>query len=75
MRVMNENRARSQHLFVVRMWSETYGDNPTQWRGSVQHISSGQRYYFISMHDLNDFISLNLTAPIEHHSIPNGKEI
>jgi hypothetical protein len=75
MRVMNENPARSQHLFVVRMWSETHGDNLTQWRGSVQHIFSGQRFYFTSMHDLNDFISLHLTAPIEHHPIPNRKEI
>ena len=72
MGVMNDTSARNQHLFIVRLWSEGHNIGPTQWRGSVEHIPSGQKFYFTSLSDMKDFISLHLSAPAQ--SLPNGKE-
>jgi len=34
------------HLFTVRLWAEETGDGQTEWRGRVQHVTSGEAYYF-----------------------------
>jgi hypothetical protein len=49
---------REQHLFVVRTWQEPSQVVPgEQWRGSVEHVPSGQRLYFTSLDQLNHFIA------------------
>jgi hypothetical protein len=54
------NTRRAQHLFVVRMWLEPSRIANASWRGSVEHVPSGQRLYFTSLADLNDFIHWRL---------------
>jgi len=49
-----------RHLFVVRLWCESLPPASPIWRGSVEHIPSGQRLYFSSLIDLTDFIGLRL---------------
>ncbi len=57
---------RVQHLFIVRIWHELDQEGQaTQWRGSIEHVPSGQRLYFTSLRDLCDFISSNLQLPKE----------
>jgi hypothetical protein len=34
------------HLFTVRLWAEVLGDDGTEWRGKVQHVTSGEAQYF-----------------------------
>jgi hypothetical protein len=52
---------RSQHMFVVRMWHEASAVVPVgQWRGSVEHLASGQRQYFHHLPDMLEFISARL---------------
>ena len=51
-----------QHTFVVRLWAETSAPNALQWRGSVEHVASGQKFYFTSLGDLGDFIKRRLEA-------------
>ena len=34
------------HLFTVRLWAEDLGDGQSEWRGKVQHVSSGATRYF-----------------------------
>jgi hypothetical protein len=54
---------RSQHLFIVRVWCEPSDQEPPgQWRGSVEHVPSGQRIYFASMSDLTRFITSQMTG-------------
>ena len=36
---------RSQ-LFSVRVWREELAENQHEWRGKVQHVASGEVYYF-----------------------------
>ena len=55
--------ARAEHLFIVRMWQEPSPAVAAHWRGYVEHVSSGQRLYFTSLTDLNDFISQRLQRP------------
>lgn len=57
---------RSNHLFIVRIWQEpgaveAAGDEG--WRGSVQHVRSGERIYFRQFSDLNAFIRCQLSRP------------
>ena len=51
------------HLFVIRLWYEPSRSSKGQWRGSVEHVPSGQRMYFVSLHDLVDFIVLRSGQP------------
>ncbi len=58
----NPNSTHSEPLlFVVRIWFETQSDGKT-WRGSAEQVATGQRFYFASLRDLNDFISFRIEA-------------
>ncbi len=50
-------------LFIVRIWEESEQTEKHRWRGSAEHVPSRQRFYFSSLADLNDFISLRLNLP------------
>jgi hemoglobin-like flavoprotein len=55
---MDTDTTRSQQLFIVRTWQEptTVLSSEPQWRGSVEHVPSGQRLYFSDLAQLNRFI-------------------
>ena len=50
----------SQHLFIVRIWFETGTEPDPIWRGSVEHIPSGERQYFVQLSSLVEFIRFRL---------------
>jgi len=54
---------RPEHLFVVRLWRETAPGGDGQWRGSVDHVTSGRKHYFASMGALVEFMALRLDDP------------
>jgi len=33
-------------LFTVRLWAEDLGNARTEWRGQIQHVTSGETRYF-----------------------------
>lgn len=70
MDALSLNPERPEHLFIVRIWQEPTYLKSGEWRGSIEHIPSGQRLYFVSFSDLNDFIRLRLSQP----SLPAPKE-
>jgi len=43
---------------MVHIWLESADGGDGMWRGAVDHIGSGQRFYFASLGDLTDFIRL-----------------
>jgi hypothetical protein len=51
----------TDQIFVVRMWFEASGLQAGQWRGSVTHVGSGERWYFAELAELGDFIRLRLS--------------
>jgi hypothetical protein len=67
---MSPNPSRLQHLFIVRLWSETVPPQLVQWRGSVTHIPSGQQFYFTTLADLNDFIQFRSEASMGEAEVP-----
>ena len=53
-----------RHLFIVRVWREDSQAEPGgQWRGSVEHVPSGQRIHFVSLDALMEFMRIYMTAP------------
>ena len=51
------------HLFIVRLRREASSTVAWPWRGSVEHVPSGQRLHFSALADLNDFITWRLDDP------------
>lgn len=37
---------RPSQLFTVRLWMEEMGTGEVEWRGKVQHATSGEAHYF-----------------------------
>lgn len=47
------------HSFIVRIWREPReieGSAP-EWRGTIEHVSSGQRRYFNNLDEIAAFVS------------------
>jgi hypothetical protein len=40
------------HLFTVRVWREDMGEGQWEWRGKVQHVVSGEAFYFREWQEL-----------------------
>jgi hypothetical protein len=51
--------------FIVRVWCER-GDGPDDsvrdWRGSIEHVESGERIFFRELHVVTQFMSSRLRA-------------
>lgn len=59
----DQQGARTQHLFMVRLWQEADAVTATvQWRGSVKHVLTEQTRYFTHLPDLLTFINA-ITMP------------
>lgn len=43
-------------VFVVRLWPEDVGGGRTDWRGRVQHVTSGEARYFRDWATLEAFL-------------------
>jgi hypothetical protein len=43
--LMPEERLHRSELFTVRLWREQLNDH-WEWRGKVQHVTSGEAHYF-----------------------------
>lgn len=57
---------RTEDLFIVRIWQEpgsVEAAGGEGWRGSVQHVRSGQHIHFRRLADLDDFIGDRLGGP------------
>jgi hypothetical protein len=40
------DKQHDSHLFTVRLWAEELGDGQIEWRGKLQHVTSGEARYF-----------------------------
>lgn len=50
------------HSFLLRLWRENRDDPklPAEWRGSIDHIQSGQRYYFRDLAEIGRIVTTYL---------------
>jgi hypothetical protein len=51
------------HLFILRIWPDTAKSTPSIRRGSIEHVSSGERRYFLELGEMQAFISGHLAEP------------
>lgn len=56
-----EQQQHSSHLFTLRFWPEEVGGGETEWRGKVQHVTSGEVRYFRDWPTLIAFVLLELS--------------
>lgn len=50
------------HVFIIRVWRESReieGATP-QWRGVIEHVTSGERRYVQNLNDISAFIATYL---------------
>jgi hypothetical protein len=45
---MEKNRPRSRHMFSLSVWAEELEEGVVEWRGKIQHLPTGEAYYFRS---------------------------
>ena len=64
-------QAHRTELFAVRIWQEDLGNGQCEWRGKVQHVTSGEASYF---RDWAALIAFLVTRPVgtEPHHPPGG---
>jgi hypothetical protein len=56
--------------FVIRIWKD---DDRSQWRGHITHIQSRQGGYFITLSQMEDFMSRFISSfQEEFSSIPEA---
>ena len=53
------------HLFTLRLWAEEIGEGQTEWRGRVQHVTSGEVHYFRDWPSLIAHLLKMLTAAFD----------
>lgn len=63
--------ARTEHLFVVRVWYAAGVAHADAWRGSVEHPASGARRYFSDYPTLTAFIATE-ARPLQIHEEADG---
>jgi hypothetical protein len=64
--------AQSSQLFMLRLWLEDLGGGRTDWRGKVQHVSSGEARYFRDWTTLEAFLENLLCWEQEPHVQDEG---
>jgi hypothetical protein len=71
---MKPEPPRHTHLFTLRVWSEEVGAQQREWRGRIQHISSGEVRYVRGLSALAATLSELLSAqePLVPDQEPGG---
>ena len=58
---MADTSESDHHLFIVRIWSDAAKPTPSIRRGSIEHVSSGERRYFLDLMEMQAFVTGHLT--------------
>ena len=63
-RSVADQLAPNSHLFTLRIWLEDLGGGQIAWRGSVQHVNSGEARYFRDWPALEAFVEERMAADL-----------
>jgi hypothetical protein len=46
------------HSFIVKIWLEEHAQPPRRatWRGYITHVPTGERYYFVEVDEIAEFL-------------------
>ncbi|HET9920147.1 MAG TPA: hypothetical protein VFQ30_09930 [Ktedonobacteraceae bacterium] len=67
-------RHQQSHLFTIRLWQEELGEGRSEWRGKVQHVQSGEVWYFRQWSALVGSLE-KMLAEFETRSRPGQSDI
>ena len=48
------------HLFTLRLWTEAQGESQVEYRGRVQHVLSGERWFFHDWATLVEYLEAKI---------------
>ena len=51
----------TQHLFIVRIWTDPAQSPPTVTRGLIEHVPTGERRYFLELREMQAFVAQSLS--------------
>lgn len=54
---------KGKHLFTLRVWQESLGQQRSEWRGEIKHLSNGEVRYFRDAHSLYAALQKLLSEP------------
>ncbi len=54
------------HLFILRIWTDTAKSTPSIRRGSIEHVPSGERRYFLELGEVQTFVASHLSELTEY---------
>jgi len=69
---MDKSLERKTSLFIIRLWTEYLQRDPPAFRGEIEHVISKQKYYFINIEELNQFL-LNCSLANQQREHPENK--
>ena len=58
MGTLDEN---TQHLFIVRIWTDPAQSPPILTRGLIEHVPTGERRYFLELIEMQAFVAQSLS--------------
>lgn len=67
----NNQRHQPSDLFKVRLWAEVVGDGQQEYRGTVQHVVSGEARHFRDWSTLEAFLVEIMNASEERTHLTN----
>lgn len=53
-----------RHHFILDIWPEAVDPDQMEWRGKIQHLPSGEAYYFRDWGTLVEQLELLLALPL-----------
>jgi hypothetical protein len=62
---------RDEHRFLIRLWREIGGEG-APWRGSIEDVPRGDRYYFSGLTALSDYLEARILDPGASDTLPDG---
>jgi len=65
--------APGSHLFTLRLWLEDLGGGQTDWRGRVQHVTSGEVRYVRDWQALAAFVEALLYGREPEPAVENSE--
>lgn len=64
-----QHQRHRSHLFTVRLWQEELSDGVAEWRGKVQHVHSGEAFYFREWSALVEGLQKLLSQPMSYTEV------
>ena len=70
--MVGEARPIESVSFVLRLWLESAGGDPGEWRWKIHHVQTGEERYFRDLMDVLDFVGQRSDVRPPQPSLASG---